>query len=426
MISKFQINRMGVLLVALLGSAALMSLPAHCASRDVATVEVPNLGGGDALFLSPKGELIIGENRSVVAIDAKGSKRTLVADIAHLHPLASCGERGFLVHEYGQPGKLRMIDWQGRTLWKLPQVTWRVDVSPDGFICFPAPASNLFQLRPDGSINWSVPIETGHTFWSGFRIGNDNSVALALPVSKRLVLMSAEGKESWNQPTPWMHRGLILARDSKAGVVLGGTNRLAAFSSDGIKLWDVPFPPSVPAGVKLPRTNGVSPAVLKGIALDQRNFVYCQGSDDLVYVLNERGVLERAFRRSSVNSRQDEWIAFTPTGDALFSTSEYWSIGPSTNIFGRRSAELLDTDRRFVCQSPDGKTQWETALPNHFDWQLPESMKEVKYALATRSGSREMPWTRLPLVAPDGTIFLWHAISGRQKAWVHIMRGNAP
>lgn len=403
------------------------AMPVRASEKMLAKVEVPLSSASDGLFLTPKGELVVLEKHSVVAIDAQGNKRTLVTDPLYFHPLASCGGRGFLVSEWESgawPRAVRLIDWNGQTKWRIPKDAMRAEVSPDGYVCFPAAGSNFFMACPDGALGWHVPIETRAPWWSGFRMGNDNSIAFTTEISKRLVMMAADGTELWTKIAPWMDRGLFIERDINAGVILGGTNRLAAFAPAGQLRWDIPFPPKVPDGLPLPPGNVSGPTNLIGIAVDPRNYVYCQASDNRVYVLNERGDLQRAFARPANYSRQDEWITFNASADAMFITGQYRSIGKSFRINGRPSTEFVETNRRFVCLSKDGKMQWDVSLPGQLKWERPASAQDARYLLQTRMGSREMIWTRKPLISPDGKIFLWYSISGRQQAWVYFLQGD--
>jgi hypothetical protein len=384
------------------------------------------------LVISPRGEVAVHNEDRVELIDHRGKSRVLSNYGRTVLPQASAGERGFVARRYdGLNSDTVFLDWEGRTQWSYPVAGRYTEVSPGGMIYILGSDTNFHALNPDGTLRWSWPLVrhlAGRSHEWAMAVGEDDSVALRIESSDRVLLFEQDGALRWKTLPTVQDFYFHMARDREGGVIQAAHGWLRSLSPMGEVRWKITFPPNIPPEDAARRMGPVRGAGILAVAANKQGLIYCHGSDGLVYVFDEHGVYRWSYPRGTVGAGPD-WIAFSDTGDAIFSAAEHNAVKYVTGpMRGRKQFQSLsgETNRRLVCLSPEGELHWEVPLAGQFNLFLPRSKLEWEYLWETRVGRRLVTPTRALASSPDGLIYFMRSDISLRGAKLHAIRGDPP
>jgi hypothetical protein len=384
------------------------------------------------LVISPRGEVAVHNEDRVELIDRRGKSRVLSDYGRTVLPQASAGERGFVARRYDRLNSDTVfLDWEGKTQWSYPVAGLYTEVSPGGMIYILGSDTNFHALNPDGTLRWSWSLVrhlAGRNHEWAMAVGEDDSVALRIDASDRVLLFEQDGALRWTTRPTVQEIFVPMARDREGGVIQGAHGWLRSLSPMGEVRWKIAFPPNIPPEDSARRMGPAQGAGVHGVAASKQGLIFCHGSDGLVYVFDEHGVYRWSHPRGTIGAGPD-WIAFSNTGDAIFGTAAHNAVKYVTGpVRGRKRFQSLsgETNRRLVCLSPEGELHWEIPLAGQFNLFLPRNKLELEYLWETRAGRRLVTPTRALATSPDGLIYFMRTDISLRSARLHAIRGDPP
>lgn len=384
------------------------------------------------LVISPPGDVAVHNEGRVELIDHRGKSRLLSDFGRTVLPQASAGERGFVARRYDRLNSDTVfLNWEGKTQWSYPVAGRYTEVSPGGMIYILGNDTNFHALNPDGTLRWSWPLMkylAGRSHGWAMAVGEDDSVALRIDASDRVLLFEQDGALRWKTLPTVQENFVHMARDREGSVIQAAHGWLRSLSPKGEMRWKITFPPAIPQEDAARRMGPAMGAGVHGVSVNKQGLIFCHSTDGLVYAFDEHGNYRWSYPRGTVGTGPD-WIAFSNTGDAIFSTAEHNAVKYVTGpVRGRKRFQSLsgETNRRLVCLSPEGALRWEVPLAGPFNLFLPRSKLEWEYLWETRVGRRLVIPTLALATSPDGLIYFLRSDISLRGAKLHAIRGDPP
>jgi outer membrane protein assembly factor BamB len=384
------------------------------------------------LVISTRGEVAVHNEGRVELIDHRGKSRVLSDYGRTVLPQASAGERGFVARRYDKLNSDTVfLNWEGTTQWSFPVAGVYTEVSPGGMICILGSDTNFHALNPDGTLRWSWSLVrhlAGRNHEWAMAVGEDDSVALRIDASDRVLLFEQDGALRWTTLPTVQEIFVPMARDREGGVIQGAHGWLRSLSPMGEVRWKIAFPPNIPPEDAARRMGPAQGAGVHGVAANKQGLIFCHSTDGLVYVFDAHGVYRWSYPGGTVGAGP-HWIAFSNTGDAIFSSAEHNALKPVVGpMRGRKRFQSRsgETNRRLVCLSPEGELRWEISLAGQFNLFWPANKLEWEYLWETRGGRRLVIPTRALATGPDGLIYFMRSDISLRGAKLHAIRGDPP